>query len=117
MNIEPFFDDERHRRSEVPAFQAERAERALEIEEARRLYSEAARLEEENAWQVPSSIPSVRSVLAISAVALWWKAEEWDEAARVGCRFLSEPAGLTTDAVHEIESLVDRGRKTSPNLR
>lgn len=71
----------------------------------------AARLEEENAREVGASFPRVRSVLAISAVALWCKAHRWEEAARAGCSFLTEPGSLTAGGRREIEVLMERARR------
>jgi hypothetical protein len=108
MSIERFFDDPRRRRSEELAFFAERNERAGDLSTALERYAEAAALEEENARDVPGDVPRVRTVLAISAVALWLRAERWDEAARAGCGFLATPHMLTPDGRGELQSLVDR---------
>lgn len=108
MNIERFFLDPRRRRSQDLAFAAERADDAGDVTGALASYAEAAKLEEENALDVPGDVPRVRSVLAISAVVLWLRAEKWEEAARAGCAFLAAPHALTPDAVRELRSLVDR---------
>lgn len=108
MTIELFFENPRRRRSEELAFFAERAERTGDLSAALAHYAEAARLEEENALDIPADVRRVRSVLAISAVALWLRAEQWDEAARAGCAFLAVPGALTPDGRRELESLVDR---------
>lgn len=108
MSVERFFDDPRHRRSEELAFFAERAERTGDLVSALSQYAEAAKLEEENALEVPGDLPRVRGVLAISAVALWLRAEQWEEAARAGCAFLAAPSALTPDGIGELRSLVDR---------
>lgn len=108
MNIEPFFLDPRRRRSEELAFAAERADDRGDAASALVQYAEAAKLEEANALDVPGEVPRVRSVLAISAVALWLRAEQWEEAARAGCAFLAVPNTLTPDGVRKLRSLVDR---------
>jgi len=108
MSIERFFDDLRHRRSEELAFFAERTERSGDLPSALTQYAEAAELEERNALDVPEELPRVRGVLAISAVALWLRAERSDEAARAGCAFLATPSALTPDGRQELQSLVDR---------
>lgn len=113
MSIERFFDDPRHRRSEELAFFAERAERTGDIPSALSQYGEAASLEEENALEVPGEVPRIRSVLAISAVALWLCAEQWEQAARAGCAFLATPQGLTVDGRRELQSLVDRAWRST----
>jgi hypothetical protein len=108
MSIERFFDDPRSRRSEELAFFAERAEQTGDLAAALAKFAEAAKLEEENALDVPGDVPRVRSVLAISAVALWLRAEQWEEAARAGCAFLSASGALTADGRRELKALVDR---------
>lgn len=112
MNLEAFFNDPRHRRSEELAFLAERAERTGDLARALDQYAESASLEEENAHAVPGDLPKIREIFAISAVALWLCAERWDEAARAGCAFLAQPHKLTPDGVREIKKLVERAWRT-----
>jgi hypothetical protein len=113
MNIVQAFDDPRHRRSEELAFLAERAERKGELAAALTHYAESARLEEESALDVPGDVPEVRELFAVSAVALWLRAERWSEAARAGCAFLGQPDKLTPDGAHAIQDLVDRAWRTA----
>lgn len=113
ITIERFFDDPRHRRSEELSFFAERAERTGDLPAGLAQYADAAELEEKNALEVPGEVPRVRGVLAISAVALWLRAGRWDEAARAGCAFLATPDALTPDGRRELQSLVDRARRSS----
>jgi hypothetical protein len=113
MSIERFFDDPRRRRSEELAVFAERAERTGDLASALAQYAEAAELEEKNALEVPDEFPRVRGVLAISTVALWLRAERWDEAARADCAFLAAAKALTPDGRHELQSLIDRARRSS----
>lgn len=108
MTIERFFDDPRHRLSEELALVAERAERGGNRAAAAEKYAAAAELEEANAREVPADVPRVRSVLGISSVALWLRAEKWDEAARAGCTFLAAPQALTPDGRRELQALVDQ---------
>ena len=75
MNVEQFFLEPRRRRSQELAFEAERADDRGDVAAAIGHYAEAARLEEENALDVPGDVPRVRSVLGLSAVALWLRAE------------------------------------------
>lgn len=110
--IETFFNDARHRRSEELAFFAERAERKGDLQAALAQYGESARLEEECALEIPGDVPKIRTLLAISAVALWLRAERWSEAARAGCAFLAQPDKLTPDGVRAIQKLVDRAWRT-----
>lgn len=106
--IDAYFDDPDHRESEALALAAEAAERRHAWDEARELFSEAARREEAAAFKVPESLPKLRSLFAISAVSLWLKSESWDEASRAGCSFLALPAALTPDGIREIQGLVER---------
>lgn len=113
MNVEQFFLDPRRQRSQELAFAAERADDQGDVATARACYADAARLEEESALDVPPEVPRVRSVLAISAVALWLRAERWNEAARAGCAFLAQPDKLTPDGVRALQKLVDRAWRSA----
>lgn len=106
------FEDPRGRRSEELAFSAEQAERVGAIETARALFSEAATLEEQIVADVSATAPRVRSVLATSAVALWYKARELGRALTLARHYiaaaiasdteLAELLGLIRDAwVHD----------------
>lgn len=106
--IEAFFDDVRHRESEELAFFAERAERAGNLTQALADFAKAAALEEANALDVPGTQARVRTLLGISAVSLWLRAERWDDAARAGCALLSRPDELTPDGGRELRLLVER---------
>lgn len=106
--IERYFDDPRHRRSEELAFDAERTERAGDVDTALATYAEAARLEETSALAIGADAARVRSLFAVSAVALWLRAQRWDHAARAGCAFLARPETLTLEGCVEIQSLVER---------
>jgi hypothetical protein len=113
MSVEQYFLDPRRQRSQELAFAAERTEDSGDLAAALAYYADAARLEEENALGVPGDTPRVRSVLAVSAVALWLRAERWDDDARAGCAFLAEPTKLTPDGLRAIRKLVDRASRTS----
>ncbi len=111
--IEHYFNDNRHRHSEQEAFSAELSERSGDFETARAHYAEAARLEETCAQDIPKEATKIRTLLAISAVALWLRAMHWNEAARAGCLFLAQPDKLTSDGVRELKKLVDRAWRTA----
>jgi hypothetical protein len=113
MNAEQLFLDPRRRRSQELAFEAERADDRGDRAAAIAHYADAARLEEENALDVPGDVPRIRSVLGLSAVALWLRAEQWSEAARAGCAFLAQPDKLTQEGVRAIQKLVDRAWRTA----
>lgn len=112
MSIVRFFTDPRRERSQELTVFAEDKVSKGDFAGARSDYAEAARLEEENARDVDAAFPKVRSVLAISAVALWLRSEQWDEAARAGCTFLAEPGKLLPDGQRELQKLVDRAWRT-----
>lgn len=112
MNIVQLFDDPRHRASEERTDAAQSAEWAGDFETAKSLYAEAARLEEAHAFDVPGDDPRLRAMFGVSAVALWLRAERWDDAARVGCALLAAPDKLGGDGVHAIQKLVDRAWRT-----
>ena len=111
VGIESFFDDPRSRESEELASHADRALRAGRLDEAKKHYSEAARLEEANALDVPGNVPRVRSVLAISAVSLWLKAGKCEEAYRAASLFLVNPDILTFEGRTELRTLITRVRE------
>lgn len=113
MTITDFFDDALHRRSEELGFLAERCERTGDLAAALDHYAESARLEEQHAQAIPGDLPKVRELFAVSAVALWLRAERWDEAARAGCAFLAHPEMLTPDGVRAIQKLIDRAWRTA----
>lgn len=109
------FDDPHHRQSEGLAL---RAEREPDVGKQRELYALAAFLEELAARDVPAAMPRVRSVLARSAVALWWEAKAFDEAIRCGETFLAEGL-LSPQGREQIATLVARCRHAlvNPDLR
>jgi hypothetical protein len=72
------------------------------------LFTQAAELEYAVAREVPADKPRVRSVLAISAVALWNEARRYDEAARAACEFLARPEMLTEQGRADLQGLLER---------
>lgn len=102
------FDDPRGHQSEELAFQAERAARAGRLDEAAGLFAEAAALEAKIARAVPHSDTRVRGVLAVSAVALWYKARRYDDAQQLACEFLSEPHNIDDPSRRELRALLER---------
>jgi hypothetical protein len=108
VDVSGSLDDPRGRRSEVLAFDAERARRAGDERRARVLFGEAAELEAQVARDVPPGKPRVRGVLAISAVALWLEARRYEEAARTACEFLARPELLSEQGKADMEVLLER---------
>ena len=101
-------EDPRGQRSEALAFEADRARRAGNEARARAHFAEAAELEAAVAREVLAGKPRVRSVLAISAVALWLDAHRHEEAARTACEFLAKPELLSEQGKADLEALLER---------
>lgn len=100
-------DDPRGRESSRLAFLAEQALRADDPAAAHLHYARAAALEAELLAEVPQTERRIRSALAVSAVALWFKAEEHARVLELAARLLGEPDALTTDARRELRELHD----------
>lgn len=81
--------DGRRSRVEELSFAAEQAKRRGADAEARRLYGEAAIIEECVALDVPDRLPRTRGVLSVSACALWEKAGEPRKAFELSKVFLA----------------------------
>lgn len=107
MSVSNPFVDARRALSEAASFRAEQAWSTGDVEAARKLFAEAALLEEAVALEVPAGSSRVRSVLAISAVALWYKAADFERAKRTAYVFLGGD-GLTPQGRGDLEKLVDR---------
>jgi hypothetical protein len=101
-------DDPRRAQSETMALQAEQAWSTGKQEDGRGLFAKAAELEEAVAFSVPETSARMRGVLAISAVALWYKAARYDHAKRVAYSFLAGGQHLTEQGRADLEDLVDR---------
>src|ERR1700679_1543944 len=86
-----------HRRSLALVSFAEQAERAGDRAGARARYAEAARIEEQEALGLPARDPAVSTLLAMCAVTLWIRAEQWAEVARAGAAFLARSGMLTKE--------------------
>lgn len=102
-----YFDDPRHRESERLTLEAEQALKADDVDGCMRFYRAAAELEEAVALDVPKTLPRTRGTLAISAVALWLKALEFEKAKKLAEAFLNED-GLTKSARPSLRELVKR---------
>jgi hypothetical protein len=102
------FNDPRGQQSEALAFQAERAGRAGRAEEARRLFAEAAALEEAIVEDARGDEPRVWSVLAVSAVALWYKAGDLARVEQLACRYLAAGTVLAEPDHGELRNLLQR---------
>ena len=103
------FNDERSRRAETLAFDAERAERRGDHETARRQYAEAADLDLQLALRIVG-LPQTRSVFAIEAVCLFARAGRYDLAIHAAQRLLAEQAELSPEGVNDLTDLLSRHR-------
>ena len=102
------FDDPRGQQGEALAFEAERALRAGHTEEARRLFADAAALEEAIVEDAGADQPRVRSVLAVSAVALWYKAGDLTRVEQLACKYLAAGTVLAGPDHGELRNLLQR---------
>ena len=100
--------DPRRAESDELAVQAEQARNRGDHDGARQLFALAAQLEEAVAQEVAEGSPRLRSLLAISAVALWYKAEEYEQGKHVAYQFLADGDALIEQGRSQLEELVDR---------
>jgi hypothetical protein len=105
--------DPRGREVDELAWQAEQELRKGNVEGANHLHARAAQLEQAIADAASAEPVRVRSVLAVSAVALWYKASRWSDAEALAHRYLAEPEGLTPGAYDELWDLLQRSRVES----
>jgi hypothetical protein len=109
-------DDPRGREVDELAWQAEQELRRGNIDAANQLHARAAELEQAIADATSAEPVRARSVLAVSAVALWYKAARWREAEALAHRYLAEPERLTAEAYDELWDLLERSRVESQIL-
>ena len=100
--------DPRGKESDDLSWRADKAMRGGRIAEARDLYAQAAAIEQAIALDSVNEPIRVRSVLAVSATALWYKAARWAELQSLAHRWLTEPDRLTPDAGAELRDLLRR---------
>lgn len=79
-----------HRESEILASQAELLMRQGDVEAAKLIYAKAARLEEAALKAIGSDKPRTLGILAVSAIALYYKAAEYVSAQRLANEMLSQ---------------------------
>lgn len=97
------FDDPRSRESEGLAFRAETLDRRGCCDEARQLYTRAAELEEAVVAEVPASAPRIKHVLALSAIALWIKADNHERSTALATKYVAD--GILTE--EDLGDMVD----------
>lgn len=100
--------DRRRARSEELALHAEQASSREQRDEAARLFAEAAALESQVAREVPTAQARLRSILAISSMALWYKSGDFDQAESEAYWFLSRGEGLTAEGKRDLCDLLER---------
>lgn len=101
-----FLDDPRGRESGRLAFAAEQLLRT-DRSAARQNYARAAALESELLAEVPRTQRRIFSALAVSAVALWFKAGESTRVIELAAQLLNDADSLTADARSEIRGMHD----------
>ena len=105
------FDDPRGRQSEELAFEAERAERGGDEKRARALFAQAAELEEQVVADTDPAEPRVKSVLAVSSVALWYKAHRFIRAQALARHYLAMGAAADSESVQELRALIRKAQQ------
>jgi len=101
------FDDPIGQQSDELSFRAERALATGNAQKALELFAEAAALETQLAERAAADEPRVRSVVALSAVALWFKARRFDECERLALQLLAGER-LTDQGRVEVRALLER---------
>jgi hypothetical protein len=102
------FDEALAREVDDYAWRAEQAYRRNQPREAAELFARAAQLEERAAEALREGPIQVRSALAVSSVALWYKAGRWDELEQLALRWLAQADQLTSDACGQLRELLQR---------
>lgn len=110
------FDDPRGRQSEALAFEAEQAARAGRIDQAQDLFAKAAELEELVVGDTPSTEPRVKSVLAVSAVALWYKSRRLGRARLLARHYLATGVPADGESRRELHDLLDLARRDHDDI-
>jgi hypothetical protein len=105
------FDDPRGRQSEELAFEAERAEHGGDVQRARALFAQAAVLEEQVVADTDPAEPRVKSVLAVSSVALWYKAHRFTRAQTLARHYLAIGATADDESARELRTLLRKAQQ------
>lgn len=108
MTATSYFGDARRRESEELAFFAEKCERQGNFQDAAKLYQRAADLETQVIESLIEAPIRVRSVLAVSAVALWFKSGDLERAQAYAYKFLARENSLTEEDRLELERILQR---------
>jgi hypothetical protein len=94
-----------HKASEEHAIQAHALSRDGKALEALEVYAHAARLEQEALNAVDPAKNRTKGITAVSAVALWYKAEQYDRAEQLAYAMLADPT-IPTFARKDLRDLV-----------
>lgn len=105
------FDDPRGRQSEELAFEAERAERRGDVHSARTLFAQAAELEEQVVADTDPAESRVKGVLAVSSVALWYKAHRFTRAQALARHYLAVGATADDESARELRTLLHQAQQ------
>lgn len=105
------FDDPRGRRSEELAFEAERADKDGDAARARARFAQAAELEEQVVADTDPAEPRVKGVLAVSSVALWYKARRFTRAQTLARHYLAVGAAADEESVRELRALIRKAQQ------
>lgn len=95
-----------HAASERFAIEAQQAFAARDPEKARRLYRKAAAAEQNALDHLEPSKARSRGITAVSAVALWYKANEFDRAEQLACSMLEVNASVPDFAKQDLRNLL-----------
>ncbi len=110
------FDDPRGRQGEQLAFEAERALNTGEVDRARTLFAQAAELEEKVVADTNPGEPRVKRVLAVSAVALWYKAYRLSRAQTLARHYLALGTVIDDD-LRELDGMIREARRRDDDSR
>ena len=122
----PTLNSREHRAAQERSVLAAEHHRRGEVEKARVLFREAADLELRAVQAVPASAARTRSALAVSAVAMLYKAGEFERAEVVAREWLASEMLLPTaqmqlaeilDAAYEARCNGDGARSNDPSSR
>ena len=100
---------EHHRRSEQTASEAEMLALRGDLDQARHLYAQAAEAEAMALEILGPDKPRTLGITAVSAVALYFKANEWSESKLLAHRYLGT-GQLPCFAIQQLEELIDANK-------
>ena len=111
--------DPRSVESDRLAWEAEVADLNGDPAEARKLYAQAASIEEAIAMGGRHESTRVYSMLLVSAVSLWFKAEAWDQVVRLGSQAIGDDdqaSQISASAETIVRKLINAAKKRNKDL-